>query len=202
MFDHITKRKELEALALKMKERNFEVEIVASKEAALEAIKKSLPDGAEVMTGSSTTLKEIGLMEYLSSKESKVVSIQEKINQENDQNKRQILRRTSVAAEYFISSVNALTEEGIIVAVDASGSRVGAMLFAAEKLILVVGAQKITKNVEEAMQRIRDYVFPKENERAMAAYGVNSSLNKWIILEKEVFPSRVKVILVEEALGF
>jgi hypothetical protein len=36
----------------------------------------------------------------------------------------------------------------------------------------------------------------------MAAYGVNSSLNKWIILEKEVFPSRVKVILVEEALGF
>ncbi len=202
MLNRLHNKKELETLSLKMKERNFEVEIVASKEEALEAVKNFLPKGAEVMTGSSTTLKEIGFMDYLSSKESKVVSLQEKINQENDQQKRQDLRRNSVTAEYFISSVNALTEEGIIVAVDASGSRVGAMLFAAEKLILVVGAQKITKNVEEAIQRIRDYVFPKENERAMAAYGVNSSLNKWVILEKEVFPSRIKVILVEEALGF
>ena len=202
MSNRLYNKKELEALSLKMKERNFEVEIVASKEEALEAVKNSLPKGVEVMTGSSTTLKEIGFMDYLSSKESKVVSLQEKINEENDQQKRQDLRRNSVTAEYFVSSVNALTEEGIIVAVDASGSRVGAMLFAAEKLILVIGAQKITKNVEEAMRRIRDYVFPKENERAMAAYGVNSSLNKWIILERESFPSRVKVILVEEALGF
>lgn len=202
MFDHITKRKKLEVMSSKMKERNFEVEIVVNKKAALEAIKNSLPNGAEVMTGSSITLKEIGLMDYLSSKESKVISLQEKINQENDEAKRQDLRRQSLAAEYFIASVNAVTEDGILVAVDATGSRVGAMPFAAKKLIIVVGAQKVTKNVEEAMQRIREYVFPKESARAMAVYGMGSMFGKWVIFEREAFAGRVKVILVEEKLGF
>lgn len=202
MFDHVAKRKDLEAIAVKMNERNFEVEIVSTKKEALEAIKNSLPNGAEVMTGSSTSLKEIGLMDYLSSKESKVISIQEKINQENDESKRQDMRRKAVTADYFVASVNAITEDGILVAVDATGSRVGAMPFAAKKLIIVVGAQKVTKNVEEAMKRIREYVFPQENQRAMVAYGMGSMFGKWIILEREAFPARVKVILVEEALGF
>lgn len=202
MFDQMYNKKQLEELALKMKERNFEVEIVSSKAQALEAVKNSLPDGSEVMTGSSTTLNEIGLSDYLASKDSKLISLQAKIGQENDESKRQDLRRRSLTADYFISSVNAVTEDGALVAVDASGSRVGAMPFAAKKLILVIGSQKITKNIEEAMQRIREYVFPKESERAMAAYGMNSVLGKWIILERELFPGRLKVILVEETLGF
>lgn len=202
MFDELHSKKDLETLASQMRKNNFEVEVVASKAAALEAVKNSLPSGAEVMAGSSITLKEIGFVDYLSSKDSKFISLQEQISHENDEQKRQDLRRRSVTADYFVSSVNAVTADGILVAVDASGSRVGAMPFAAKKLILVVGSQKIAKNLEEAMQRIREYVFPKENERAMAAYGMNSSLNKWVIIEKEIFPSRIKVILVEEALGF
>ena len=202
MFDRLYNRKELETLAFKMKERNFEVEIVSSKKEALQAVKNSLPGGSEVMTGSSATLKEIGLMDYLASKDSKLFSLQEKIGQENDEKKRQDLRRLSVTADYFISSVNAVTEDGILLAVDATGSRVGAMPFAAKKLILVIGAQKVAKNVEDAMKRIREYVFPKENARATAAYGMGSMLGKWVILEKETSPSRIKVILVEEALGF
>lgn len=202
MFDQMYSKKQLEELALKMKARNFEVEIVSSKAEALEAVKNSLPDGSEVMTGSSTTLNEIGLSDYLASKDSKFISLQAKIGQENDESKRQDLRRSSLAADYFISSVNAVTEDGALVAVDATGSRVGAMPFAAKKLILVIGSQKITKNIEEAMQRIREYVFPKENKRAMAAYGMGSMLGKWIIFEREAAPGRVKVILVEETLGF
>lgn len=202
MFDQMYNKKQLEELALKMKERNFEVEIVSSKAQALEAVKNSLPDGSEVMTGSSTTLNEIGLSDYLASKDSKFISLQAKIGQENDESKRQDLRRHSVAADYFISSVNAVTKDGVLLAVDATGSRVGAMPFAAKKLILVIGSQKITKNIEEAMQRIREYVFPKENKRAMAAYGMGSMLGKWIIFEREATPGRLKVILVEETLGF
>lgn len=202
MFDRLYNKKELEALALNMKGRNFEVEIVASKKEALEAVKNYLPDGGEVMTGSSTTLSEIGLMDYLNSSDSKLVSLQAKIGQENDEQKRQEMRRKSVTADYFISSVNAVTEDGTLLAVDATGSRVGAMPFAAKKLILVIGSQKITKNLEEAMKRIREYVLPKENKRAMEAYGMGSMFGKWVIIEKETSSSRIKVILVEESLGF
>lgn len=202
MFDHKAGEIELKKLASKMQERNFEVEIVVTKEAALAAVKKTLPDGAEVMTGSSTTLKEIGLMDYLSSKDSKFTFLQEQVNQENDEKSRQDLRRHSLTADYFISSVNAVTADGALVAVDATGSRVGAMPFAAKKLILVIGSQKITANLEEAMRRIKEYVFPLENKRAMVAYGVGSMLGKWIIFEREAISGRVKVILVKESLGF
>lgn len=202
MFDHIADRKELENLAKNLQSRNFEVLIARDKQEALALLQESIPSGAEVMTASSTTLKEIGFMDYLNSSESKFVSLQAKINQENDENKRQDMRRKSVTADYFISSINAVTKDGTLVAVDATGSRTGAMPFAAKKLILVVGAQKITENLENAMQRIREHVFPLENERAMKAYGAGSMFGKWVILEREVMPSRIKVILVEEALGF
>jgi hypothetical protein len=112
------------------------------------------------------------------------------------------MRRKSVTADYFISSVNAVTEDGVLLAVDATGSRVGAMPFAAKKLVLVIGAQKITKNLEEAIKRIKEYVLPKENKRAMEAYGMGTIFGKWVIIEKETSPSRIKVILVEESLGF
>lgn len=202
MFDHVADRKKLEILAENMKLRNFEAVVAKNKQEALSFLQESIPSGAEVMTASSTTLKEIGFMDYLSSSESKLVSLQNKINQENDESKRQDLRRKSVAADYFVSSVNAVTEDGLLVAVDATGSRTGAMPFAAKKLILVIGAQKITKDLDEAMKRIREHVFPLENERAMKAYGAGSMFGKWVIIEKEAMPSRIKVILVEEALGF
>lgn len=202
MFDHVADRKKLEILAENMKLRNFEAVVAKNKQEALSFLQESIPSGAEVMTASSTTLKEIGFVDYLSSSESKLISLQNKINQENDESKRQDLRRKSVTADYFVSSVNAVAEDGVLVAVDATGSRTGAMPFAAKKLILVVGAQKITKDLDEAMRRIREYVFPLENERAMKAYGAGSMFGKWVILEREAMLGRIKVILVEEALGF
>lgn len=202
MFDSLADRKKLDILAEKMKLRNFEAVVAKDKQEALSLLQESIPSGAEVMTASSTTLKEIGFVDYLASSESDFVSLQNKINQENDESKRQDLRRKSVTADYFVSSVNAVTEDGILVAVDATGSRTGAMPFAAKKLILVIGAQKISQDLNEAMQRIREHVFPLENARAMKAYGSGSMFGKWVIIEKEAMPSRIKVILVEEALGF
>jgi hypothetical protein len=202
MFNQASSHQELEAVAVELNKRNFSTEIVASKAAALAKLKEILPEGAQVMTGSSTTLDQIGFTDYLASAESKLVSVHEQVNQENDKIKRNTLRRQAVAADYFLASPNAVTKDGIIVSVDQTGSRIGAMPFAAGQLILVVGAQKITANLDEAMRRIREYVFPLEDKRALAAYGSHTSFGKWVILENEVNPARVKVILVEEALGF
>lgn len=202
MFNQVAGRQELEIVAKALNKRNFKAEIVSTKEAAFEKLLDILPEGAEVMTASSTSLNEISFTDYLSSAKSKLVSLHGKINQENDAEKRNLMRRQAVAANYFLASPNAITKDGLIVAVDATGSRVGAMPFAAGQLILVVGAQKITANLEEAMQRIREYVFPLEDRRAQAAYGMHSSFGKWVILENEVNPERIRVILVEEALGF
>ena len=116
--------------------------------------------------------------------------------------KRRELRRKTVTADYFLGSIGAITQDGYLVATDQTGSRVGAYLFAAKNLIVVSGANKIVKDLDEAMKRIREYVYPKEDERLMKAYNANSSTSKWIIFEREKTLDRVHVILVKEALGF
>lgn len=190
------------ATAAQLQEHGMTVEVLATKAAALARLKDLIPSGAEVMTGSSTTLNQIGFTEYLESGKHDWKNLHSLIVAENDDATRNTLRRKAVTAEYFIASANALTEDGKIVSVDATGSRVVALPYAAEKVILVVSTQKITKDLEVAMQRIRDHVFPLEDKRMQDAYGMGSNLSKWVILEKEFVPGRITILLVEEALGF
>jgi len=88
------------------------------------------------------------------------------------------------------------------VACDASGSRVGAWPYAARRLILVIGINKIVPTLSDALDRVREYAYPLENTRALRAYGTPSMIGKCVILAGERNPDRVTVILVEEALGY
>lgn len=201
-WNSLPRKEVVEATAAQLEEHGVTVEVVANKKEALTRLKDLIPSGAQVMTGSSTTLQQIGFAEYLESGKHDWKNLHASIVAENDDSKRNTLRRTAVTAEYFVASANALTEDGKIVAVDATGSRVGALPYAAEKVILVISTQKITKNLDDALARIRDHVFPLEDKRMQDAYGMGSNLAKWIIIEKEFVPGRITILLVEEALGF
>lgn len=192
----------VQKVAQGMESRGFEVYIVGNGKQALEKLQEIIPERAEVMTGSSTTLDEIDFSEYLKSSDSKYTHLSQQIWAEDDDEKRADIRRKSLLAEYFVASANAITEDGQIVAVDNTGSRVGAFPFAAKNLVLVIGTNKITKDLDSAMKRIKEYVFPQESERLQKAYGVPSGFGKWVIVENEVNKGRIKAILVQEALGF
>ncbi len=186
-----------------LKKRGFTVDLVDNEAQALDKIKELIPDlNVEVMTGSSTTLYQIGFMDFYLSDKSKWTRLGPVIFNEKDPEKQQTLRRKSNAADYFIASVNAITEDGLLVACDRSGSRVGAYPFAAKAVILVVGAQKITANLEQAMRRVREYVFPLEDARARKAYGTGTNFGKWVIIENESQKNRIFIVLVKEILGF
>lgn len=192
----------IEKTVASLTEHGFATQVVENRAEALAALKEFIPQESQVMTGSSTTLDEIGFSEYLNSGDHPWTSVYAQITAEDDAAKRADLRRKAVTAEYFVASVNALTQDGKIIAVDMSGSRVGAFLFAAKNLVLVVGAQKITENLDAGLKRVREVVFPLEDARAQKAYGAHSMTAKWAILEHEIIPNRVHVILVKEALGF
>jgi len=183
-------------------ERGIAVVMAADGDDALAIVKNLIPPGAEVMTGSSTTLIEIGFDEYVAGGRSGWNSLHAVITSENDEKKRAELRRRSVTADWFVSSANAIAETGEIVACDASGSRVGAWPFAAGHLILVVGTNKIVPSLEMAMRRVYEYAFRLENARAQRAYGTPSSIGKCVILAREKIPGRVTLVLVNEALGY
>lgn len=194
---------QLEATAEALRRNGMEVIIVDTRQEALERMSESIPKGASVMNGSSTSLAEIGMIDRLKSADNGWNNLHDELLKETDWAKQGELRRKAIAdADVFLGSVNAVTEDGKLIAVDATGSRVGAYVYVAKKVLLVVGKQKIVANLDDAMKRITDVVFPLEDERAKKAYGMGSGFGKWIMIERESVPGRIVVILVKENLGF
>lgn len=198
----LVKKDKVDKVLENLEAKGFVAIRVKNKIEALDVLKKQIHKGNSVTMGSSTTLDEIGIGDFLKENAKDYKNYNSIIWSENDEQKRAELRRQSLLADVFISSVNALTEDGALVAVDATGSRVGAMPFAAKKVVIVVGKQKIVKNLDGAFKRIKEEVFPKEDARLLQAYGFNSTMAKWVILERELEKGRITVILVDEELGF
>jgi hypothetical protein len=183
--------------------RGIKVIVVNDAAEALEKVKSLIPEGAEVMNGSSTTLGEIGYTDYLKSGKHGWKNMHLDILSEKDPQKQGDLRRKGVTAEYFVSSVNAIAKTGELAGCDASGSRVGAFPFGAKKLILVSGVNKIVPDLAAALDRIRHYVYPLENVRARKVYGGGgSTMGKFVIIANEIQPGRITLILVKESLGY
>jgi hypothetical protein len=169
---------------------------------ALSKIRELIPPGSEVMNGSSTTLIEIGYRDFLESGTHNWMNLHKIITAENDASKRNEIRRKSITAEYFLSGVNAIAMTGELVSCDASGSRVGAWPFGASHLILVAGVNKIVPTLSDALQRIKDYVYPLENARSKIVNGVPSLMGKFVILAGERQTGRIILILVDDNFGY
>jgi L-lactate utilization protein LutB len=182
----------------------FQPEIVENKTEALERIKELIPKGASVHNGSSTTLQEIGYIDYLKLHTHGWNNLHEAILAETDPDKQTVLRRESAFSDYYLGSVHALSETGEMVIASNSGSQLPHLVFTSPNIILVVGTQKIVPTLGDAMDRLESHVIPLEDERALGAYNVHTMKAKTLILHKEnpMMGRNVKIILVKEELGF
>jgi hypothetical protein len=161
-WSSIPAEQEIVATIAAIEGNNIRVIRVKDGAVALLKIKEMIPPGAEVMSGSSTTLIEIGFEDFMRSQKG-WKNLRAAIASESNGELRNDLRRRSVTAEYFLSGVNAIAKTGHLVGCDSSGSRVGAWLFGAKNLILASGVNKIVPTLQDALERIRDYVYPLEN---------------------------------------
>ncbi len=112
------------------------------------------------------------------------------------------IRRLAAAQDVMLGSVHAVTETGSLLAASMSGSQLGPYVSGAGRVVLLVGTQKIVSDIEEGLRRIDEYAFPLEDARAQAAYGIRSGVNKLLIINREITPGRITVVLVDEVLGF
>jgi hypothetical protein len=62
--------------------------------------------------------------------------------------------------------------------------------------------RKEARDLDEGLRRINEYAFPLEDARAMEAYGIHSGVNKVLIINREIVPGRITVVLVDEVIGF
>jgi hypothetical protein len=187
-----------------LEERGFKALTVNTKEEALVKIKELIPAGASIYNGASATLHEIGLIDILKSKEHKWNNLHDGVLAETDPVRQARLRKEAGIADYYLGSVHALTEGGEVIIASASGSQLPSIAFTAQNIIFVVGAQKITPTLDEAMTRLREYVYPLEDARMKTTGAPGSMMAKILILEREpAFMGRtVQFIFVNEKLGF
>lgn len=184
--------------------KGYLVSVVGTKEDALEKIKEIIPSGARVMNGSSVTLQEIGYMDYLKSGTHSWTDLHAEITAENDEAKRHELRNNSLFSEYYVGSVHALVENGDFIVASNSSSQLPHIVSTSPNLVFVVSTKKIVPSLEEAMNRLDQYVVPLEDKRMMNAYSMHTQVSKVLIFKAEPgFTNRkIHFILVNEELGY
>lgn len=123
-------------------------------------------------------------------------------------------RRQSLLSDLYITGTNAITEAGQLVNLDMIGNRVGALTFGPKHVLVFAGRNKITSDLESAMHRIKHYAAPvnvirldKKNPCLKTAVCTDCKsperiCNTWTITEKSFPENRVKIILINEDLGF
>jgi hypothetical protein len=160
-----------------------------------------IPDGAQVHHGASQTLDVTGITAAIE-KPGRYELLRPQLGGMDRKTQADEIRRLSASPDVMLGSVHAVTETGSLLVASMGGSQLGPYVSGAGRVILVVGTQKIVSNLEDGLRRIEEYSFPLEDARAEAAYGIHSAVNKVLIINREVTPGRITVILVDEVLGF
>jgi hypothetical protein len=185
--------------------RGIHTELVETKKEALERVKALIPPGCVVMTGASVTLQQIGFEDVLISGDHPWRNFKADLLAKKDPAKQSAMRRQGTLAEFFLGSVNALAETGELVFASGSGSQLPAYAYSSRNVIWVVGTQKITSTLEEALHRVREYVLPLEDQRQKSMGNqAGSRINRMLIIEGEPAYLRrnLTLILVNQVLGF
>ncbi len=182
---------------------NFEAILVKDGKKAFEKVFEIVKEGSDVAVGGSTTLRQLGIHEKLATGRFKFHNPYKKgltVEQE------MLERRASLNADYYLTSVNAITLKGELVLGDAIGNRVGSTIYGPKKVIIVASKNKIVKSIKEAFNRIEKVVIPKNLERLAALFpGRYTKENLWSntgIIHRAEHKGRFAVILVDEELGY
>ena len=195
---------------------NFEVHLAFDAEEAYGVFKDTILSKLDVKTasyGDSLTLKKTGVLDLLRNDE-KITFIEtfdkEASREQNIENRRQALH-----TDLFVTGTNAITEAGQLVNLDMVGNRIGGITFGPKNVVLFVGVNKIVENLDAAFKRIRTIAAPMNMK---AHEGLNTPCQKtgechnchsehricntWTITEKSYPKKRVKIILIDEKLGY
>jgi L-lactate utilization protein LutB len=203
--------KQIQHIAKALESNGFKVIYAPTKNQALQEALRLIPQNATVGIGGSVTAREIGLVEELNRRGNKVLETWKKITPEEDL----AIRKGHLTCDVFVSSSNAVTEDGKLVNADGTGNRVAAMIFGPPKVIVVAGINKIVKDVHAGIERIRNVATPMNVKRAGGTTPCvvdtcnleicsppNRHCHVITILEKRPTKTDTTVILVGEELGF
>lgn len=199
-FDRLATAEQVARTASALEANGMHTIVLDSGEEARDCVLEMIPAGAYVHNPPSRSLEQIGLKAAIETSTSIQNSraLTHTLDRRTEQRK---LRQLMSSPDVVVGSVHAVTEQGEVLLASATGSQLAAPAFGADKVIWVVGTQKIVPNLDEGFRRIREYSYPLEDRRTRLAYAQQSSINKLLIVNAEQ-SSRITILLVKANLGF
>lgn len=186
----------------------YKVHFVQTKEEALELSKSMIESGMSIGLGGSTTVKEIGLLDSIVSRDDITLfnQYEKGISMEENTNR----RRQGMLTDLYVTGTNAITRDGKLVNADGSGNRVAALIFGPKKVLVVAGVNKIVDTVEDGFIRLMDIAATKNVDRMNNLAKINGKeprhnldniANKFTYIKADE-KDRINIILVNEELGY
>ena len=160
-----------------------------------------VPEGAEIFLGASVTLEQTGIRDEVD-KSGRFDALRPKMFAMNRETQGREIRKMISAPDYAAGSVHAVTEDGHVLIASNTGSQLGPYASGAGKIIWVVGAQKIVKDLNEGFRRIEEHILPLEEAHMQELYKVGTAVSKVLVFNREIRPNRITMIIVKEELGF
>ena len=205
----ITKRNEL--LAKKvikgLESRNMTGYYAADREEALKIALDIIPEGSSATMGGAVSVREIGLVQVL------MDGNYEFIDRDAMEDKRAAMLK-AYDVDFFLSSVNAMTDDGVLINIDGNANRVSAIAQGPRKVLFIVGMNKVCNDVDSAMKRARNVAAPINAQRfglSTPCSETGSCMNckspdticcQFLITRYSRHKDRIHVILVNDNLGF
>ncbi len=203
-----------EKLVKNLEKRHFEAFFAQTKEEAMAIALNLIPKEESVSWGGSKTVVDTGLIDYLINNNYKVINR----DLAKDAEEKYLLLTQALTSFTYLTGTNAITVDGELVNVDCIGNRVSALMFGPKNVVVIIGVNKISKDLDEAVSRARNYAAPVNMQRISAVSGKKTpcltdgvchnclssdSICSNIVITRLCNPlGRIKVILVNENLGF
>lgn len=204
-----------------LKKNNMETFLVKTKEEAKALALSLIPEGAVCASGGSVTLKECAIVEAIKMGNYTYLDRNDP-NLSNEEKEQMVLRAQT--CDVYLSSSNAITEDGELYNVDGNSNRVSNLLFGPKNVIIVAGTNKIVKDLDEAVYRVKTIAAPlnckrlgcdtycaKEGKCVSLVFGGNMPKGcnsdgricvNYTVMSRQRKKDRVKIILVEQDLGY
>ncbi|HCK67542.1 MAG TPA: hypothetical protein DHW49_14875 [Anaerolineae bacterium] len=201
LFSEVASEEQIKRTAQALEANGIKTLIAENAEDAKRLFFELVPEGSEVFLGSSVTLETLGIQKEIDTS-GRFDALRPKMFAMNRETQAREIRKLVGSPDYAAGSVHAVTEDGHVLIASNTGSQLGAYANSAGKVIWIVGAQKFVKDLNEGLKRINEYVVPLEDEHMQALYKINTNLSKLLIINKEVKPNRITMIIVKEKIGF
>lgn len=177
----------------------------------LSFLDSQIPDGAVVGIGDSVTLETCGVYDYLRNRD---LVFLDKYAQGQSRSQKRELYLKNFGADFFLSSVNAISSEGKIYNLDGNGSRVAPIIYGPKRVFLICGINKVVETEEQAFERIRTIAAPLDAQRlqkktpccvtgkCVDCKSPDKICNYHTIIQGQFDRERIKVVFINEELGY